>query len=223
MLDKRSFSGGGASMVLAIAVFMSSALIAPLPAQETDEARAVLITGTSSGIGLRMTEVLSENGFFVYAGARDAEDLARLDAMENVKAVRLDVTVQSEIDAKAAKMKDRIVIPKKTKARGKKLVALVKASDLGGAPAKGWGYQVIMQSNEGYPEPTDLLTRQVNEYEGPHRFGGGNDYYMDPHVIDMLGGPDVQYPALSAFKYDEEEEDDESKWVLAIVPMVYPK
>jgi NAD(P)-dependent dehydrogenase (short-subunit alcohol dehydrogenase family) len=46
-----------------------------------------------------MTEVLSENGFFVYAGARKAEDLERLDAMANVKSVRLDVTIQSEIDA----------------------------------------------------------------------------------------------------------------------------
>ena len=68
-------------------------------AQETEGVRAVLVTGTSSGIGLRITEVLSENGFFVYAGARDAEDLARLDAMANVRAVRLDVTIQSEIDA----------------------------------------------------------------------------------------------------------------------------
>ena len=49
-----------------------------------------------------MTEVLSQNGFFVYAGARSPEDLARLDAMENVKSVRLDVTVQSEIDAAVA-------------------------------------------------------------------------------------------------------------------------
>jgi NAD(P)-dependent dehydrogenase (short-subunit alcohol dehydrogenase family) len=62
---------------------------------------AVLITGTSSGIGLRMTEVLSQNGFFVYAGARKPADLERLDAMENVKSVRLDVTIQSEIDAAA--------------------------------------------------------------------------------------------------------------------------
>jgi NAD(P)-dependent dehydrogenase (short-subunit alcohol dehydrogenase family) len=68
-------------------------------AQQPEDTRAVLVTGTSSGIGLRITEVLSENGFFVYAGARKAEDLARLDAMENVKAVRLDVTIQSEIDA----------------------------------------------------------------------------------------------------------------------------
>ncbi|MCL7965525.1 MAG: SDR family NAD(P)-dependent oxidoreductase, partial [marine benthic group bacterium] len=46
-----------------------------------------------------MTEVLSQNGFFVYAGARKPEDLARLDAMENVRSVRLDVTIPGEIDA----------------------------------------------------------------------------------------------------------------------------
>ncbi len=66
---------------------------------EPQKVRAVLITGTSSGIGLRMTEVLSKNGFFVYAGARKPEDLKRLDAMPSVKSVRLDVTIQSEIDA----------------------------------------------------------------------------------------------------------------------------
>lgn len=71
---------------------------APTAGQVTGQGRAVLVTGASSGIGLRMTEVLSANGFLVYAGARKQEDLERLDAMENVKAVRLDVTVQSEID-----------------------------------------------------------------------------------------------------------------------------
>jgi NAD(P)-dependent dehydrogenase (short-subunit alcohol dehydrogenase family) len=68
-------------------------------AQGPEEMPAVLITGTSSGIGHRMTEVLSRNGFLVYAGARKPEDLARLEAMENVRSVRLDVTIQSEIDA----------------------------------------------------------------------------------------------------------------------------
>ncbi len=85
--------------VIVLTVFMSSVAAVPGAAQAPQDMRAVLITGTSSGIGLRMTEVLSQNGFFVYAGARKAEDLARLDAMENVKAVRLDVTIQSEIDA----------------------------------------------------------------------------------------------------------------------------
>ncbi len=73
--------------------------LSPVTAQEPEDLRAVLITGTSTGIGLRMTEVLSQNGFFVYAGARKPADLERLDAMENVKSVRLDVTIQSEIDA----------------------------------------------------------------------------------------------------------------------------
>ncbi len=90
----RAFPKANALAALSFLVGVST-----IAAQETEDVRAVLITGTSSGIGLRMTEVLSENGFFVYAGARKAEDLARLDAMENVRSVRLDVTIQSEIDA----------------------------------------------------------------------------------------------------------------------------
>lgn len=66
---------------------------------QTDNQKAVLITGTSSGIGLRMTELLSANGYFVYAGVRNDDDYARLNAMDNVQAVQLDVTIQSEIDA----------------------------------------------------------------------------------------------------------------------------
>jgi len=91
--------------VVALAAAFPLVLLASTPevrAQEGGDLPAVLITGTSSGIGLRMTEVLSQNGFFVYAGARKPEDLARLDAMENVKSVRLDVTIQSEIDAAVA-------------------------------------------------------------------------------------------------------------------------
>ena len=45
-----------------------------------------------------------------------------------------------------------------------------------------------MQSNEGFPDKKDLLTRKVNEYEGQHRFGGGNDADCDPHVMDILAG-----------------------------------
>jgi NAD(P)-dependent dehydrogenase (short-subunit alcohol dehydrogenase family) len=66
-------------------------------AEDVSNQRAVLITGASSGIGLRIAETLSENGFYVYAGARKAEDLSRLDAMDNVSSVRLDVTSQEDI------------------------------------------------------------------------------------------------------------------------------
>ena len=85
--------------IWALTFIIASASVVPATAQNSYNTRAVLITGTSSGIGLRMTELLSQNGFFVYAGVRSVEDFTRLNAMENVQAVQLDVTIQSEIEA----------------------------------------------------------------------------------------------------------------------------
>jgi NAD(P)-dependent dehydrogenase (short-subunit alcohol dehydrogenase family) len=42
---------------------------------------------------------LAERGFFVYAGARSDEDMASLNALDGVQAVRLDVTVPAQIEA----------------------------------------------------------------------------------------------------------------------------
>lgn len=64
-----------------------------------DEQRAILVTGASTGIGRRITEVLAEQGFFVYAGARKQKDLDALNEIENVQSIKLDVTIQEEIDA----------------------------------------------------------------------------------------------------------------------------
>ncbi len=64
-----------------------------------DTPRAVLVTGASSGIGRRIAETLAANGFFVYAGARKPADLEALDRIANVQAIRLDVTLQPDIDA----------------------------------------------------------------------------------------------------------------------------
>ncbi len=61
--------------------------------------KAVLVTGASSGIGKRIALTLAEQGFFVYAGARKAEDIEALSALKNVQGIRLDVTRQEEIDA----------------------------------------------------------------------------------------------------------------------------
>jgi hypothetical protein len=96
--------------------------------------------------------------------------------------------VKAEVSTKAAAMRDQIVIPTRTKGVGKKISATVDLKDLGGGDITKWGYQVVMQSNEGFPDKMDLLTRKVNEYEGQHRFGGGTDTDCDPHAIDVLAG-----------------------------------
>ena len=71
----------------------------PVLADEPATQKAVLITGATSGIGRNAAERLAKAGYFVYAGARKDADMAELDKIENVMAVRLDVTKQDEIDA----------------------------------------------------------------------------------------------------------------------------
>lgn len=71
----------------------------PPPPAEAKPQRAVLVTGASTGIGRKTTEVLAQNGFFVYATARKDDDLKALGAIPNVQALRLDVTKQDQIDA----------------------------------------------------------------------------------------------------------------------------
>ena len=61
----------------------------------------MLVTGASSGIGNRIALTLAEQGFFVYAGARKAEDIAKLSAIDNIQGIRLDVTRFSRINANA--------------------------------------------------------------------------------------------------------------------------
>jgi NAD(P)-dependent dehydrogenase (short-subunit alcohol dehydrogenase family) len=67
-----------------------------------DEQRAVLVTGASTGIGRNITERLASERHYVYAGARKAADIAALTAIANVQGIRLDVTIQEEIDAAVA-------------------------------------------------------------------------------------------------------------------------
>ncbi len=71
-------------------------------AEESSDQKAILVTGASSGIGRKITERLATEGYFVYAGARKDKDLAELDAIENVQSVRLDVTVDADIEAALA-------------------------------------------------------------------------------------------------------------------------
>jgi NAD(P)-dependent dehydrogenase (short-subunit alcohol dehydrogenase family) len=61
--------------------------------------KAILVTGASTGIGRNVTEHLAAAGYFVYAGARKPADLEALGKLENVQAVRLDVTKPADIAA----------------------------------------------------------------------------------------------------------------------------
>jgi len=97
--------------------------------------------------------------------------------------------VEAEIEARVeADMQSSIIVPDRAKGKGNTISAGVELERLGGGDPATWGYQVVMQSNEGFPENDDLLTRKVDEVAKQHRFGGGNDEYCDPHVIDLLAG-----------------------------------
>ena len=87
---------------VAILIFMASvvsSLLPPADARAEEARHAVLVTGASTGIGRLIAEKLAADGHFVYAGARKPADIAALSAIENIQGVRLDVTVQSDIDA----------------------------------------------------------------------------------------------------------------------------
>lgn len=72
----------------------------------SSEQKSVLVTGASTGIGRHLAETLAGQGHHVYAGARKDEDLAALNAIENITAIRLDVIKQDEIDAAVALIKE---------------------------------------------------------------------------------------------------------------------
>ncbi len=95
-------------------------------------------------------------------------------------------TVRTEVDSKMAAQKAAVIIPSRVKGAGRTISASVDLDQLGAGDPSTWGYQVVIQSNEGFPDSTDLLTRKVNEFEGQHRFGGGTDTDCDPHAIDVL-------------------------------------
>lgn len=83
---------------------LASLLIVPSLAAADSRAasppqKAVLVTGTSSGIGRKITERLAAAGYFVYATARKDADIEALQRIQNVQPLRLDVTSPQDIAA----------------------------------------------------------------------------------------------------------------------------
>lgn len=91
-------------VLLACALILATSLTTTVVA--ADEQKAVLVTGASTGIGRNIAETLAREGHFVYAGARKPADIAELSGIDNVQGIRLDVTVQEEIDAAVELVRD---------------------------------------------------------------------------------------------------------------------
>lgn len=136
--------------------------------------------------------------------------------------------VSIEVEAKAKDMESSVAIPKKIVGQGRTLIATVLKRDLGvddDTDITKWKFQVFSQSNEGFPDKEDLLTRNVNEYNGLHRFGGGNDYWGDPEVMDMLAFPAKGLVTEAQLQFDIlnvwESYPDPTRDIKAVVPMVW--
>lgn len=109
--------------------------------------------------------------------------------------------VLGEVSTRATKFAADIVVPSSTRGNNRTIKGKVPISELGGdGNPDGWSYQVVMQSNEGFPDPDSLLARKVNEYEGQHRWGGGNDGNCDPHTMDVLEGPGAAQKDMLAYE-----------------------
>ena len=93
--------------IVAVALLYALTITIASAEEVTTEQKAVLVTGATSGIGLKVAEKLAGNGCHVYAGARKDADMQRLNAMDNITAVRIDVTKQDQIDAAVAFVEDQ--------------------------------------------------------------------------------------------------------------------
>jgi NAD(P)-dependent dehydrogenase (short-subunit alcohol dehydrogenase family) len=86
-------------ILLTTALCMSFNLSAAQQGEAKASQKAVLVTGSNSGLGLKMTQQLSQNGFYVYAGVLHKDEMEAMNKMDNVTAVQFDVRNQTEINA----------------------------------------------------------------------------------------------------------------------------
>ncbi len=110
--------------------------------------------------------------------------------------------VRAEVEAKAAAMKDAIVIPARVKGSGHVISATFDRKALGPGDPTDWGYQVVIASSDPYPAADSLLVRKVTETESQHRFGGASDGDCAPNVLDILAGDGEAKPEEVAKQHE---------------------
>jgi carbohydrate-binding DOMON domain-containing protein len=131
--------------------------------------------------------------------------------------------VRAEVEAKAAAMKDAIVIPVRVKGSGHSISATIDRKALGPGDPTDWGYQVVIASSDPYPAADSLLVRKVTETESQHRFGGAGDGDCAPNVLDVLAGDGEGEPAEVAKQHEMlhyECNPDQGPKTLATLTMV---
>jgi carbohydrate-binding DOMON domain-containing protein len=131
--------------------------------------------------------------------------------------------VRAEVEAKAAAMKDAIVIPARVKGSGHAISATIDRKALGPGDPTDWGYQVVIASSDPYPASDSLLVRKVTETESQHRFGGAGDGDCAPNVLDVLAGDGEGAPEEVAKQHEMlhyECNPDHGPKTLAILTMV---
>lgn len=144
-----------------------------------------------NGFSLQMFQIYVDSAPGGESDALPGMNATFADGWEKVIIVspQANSQIKSRLEQKAKALKAKVVLPTKVSAKGKKITALIKKSELGIDLAKA-GIQVLLSSNEGYDnQPNNgILARIVNEYEGKDRFGGGDDGDSDANFLDCLAG-----------------------------------
>ena len=152
--------------------------------------------GMDVGFSTQMIFVFIDNAEGGHTGAPDGLNVKFAEGSEWDKLVVLSpqtkARVLQEVESKTGDFAKDIVVPARVRGSGRTITGSVKLEELGEGDPATWGYQVVVQSNEGFPADNDFLTRRVNEFEGQHRFGGGSDFQCDPHAMDILGDQAAQ-------------------------------
>jgi len=170
---------------------LGSASFATTASDDSNKQKAVLVTGASTGIGRHVTEAMAAEGYFVYAGARKQKDLDALNAIPNVQAIRLDVTIQEEIDAAVETVRKG----------GRGLYGLVNNAGVGaGSPLieldedqTRWLFDVnifgVLKVTKAFApfiiESKGRITT-IGSIAGVLTWVGGADYTMSKHAIEAF-------------------------------------
>jgi len=82
-------------------VYYSFILMENKTGSSTNGQPVALVTGANQGVGNEIAKALAANGYIVYVSSRKSEngEKAAAEIGENAKAIQLDVTQQSTIDA----------------------------------------------------------------------------------------------------------------------------